>query len=167
MTFQFTTSHGGRLQDLNLFQAPESLSIHDLTRRSTITIFPRYDLCNLSIHDLTRRSTIIFLSLGHLKLFQFTTSHGGRQYTADDEEPECPFNSRPHTEVDVVQRMMRELRSSFNSRPHTEVDKRKRFSKEHIDLSIHDLTRRSTKPLPVGYVVSIFQFTTSHGGRRS
>ena len=107
---------------------------------------PRRHLIKLSIHDLTRRST-----KGQTKLVYWTDS----------------FNSRPHKEVDV-QRIFNHLyRLPFNSRPHKEVDfpyiKRSmreksfqfttsqggrpvacRCTENHRNLSIHDLTRRST-----------------------
>ena len=78
-SFQFTTSQGGRLAsqtditmtlrtfnsrphkevDKVLYHLHEiiSLSIHDLTRRSTIYVMLSSKRANLSIHDLTRRST--------------------------------------------------------------------------------------------------------------
>ena len=56
-SFQFTTSRGGR----RLFQEVRrhilSLSIHDLTRRSTVINRLLKIYSRLSIHDLTRRST--------------------------------------------------------------------------------------------------------------
>ena len=78
------------------------LSTHDLTRRSTIQCSPFRLLGLLSTHDLTRRSTVIkrsqhsgsesFNSRPHTevdsdrfniddynRIFQLTTSHGGRQ----------------------------------------------------------------------------------------
>ncbi len=56
--FQFTTSQGGRhFGHVGVFDHPV-LSIHDLTRRSTILTFLRYIDMILSIHDLTRRSTL-------------------------------------------------------------------------------------------------------------
>ena len=77
------------------------------------------------------------------------------------------FNSRPHTEVDVHRLELQLSRiKPFNSRPHTEVDLLAGiiFSIK-IVLSIHDLTRRSTSPVLIRRKRTIFQFTTSHGGR--
>ena len=54
--FQFTTSQGGRRLEWHRFEDAQSLSIHDLTRRST--------------GRLTANSAAI--------AFQFTTSQGGR-----------------------------------------------------------------------------------------
>ena len=80
LVFQFTTSRGGRLRLLQLTDLTDNLSIHDLTRRSTLL----RDNCGftnpLSIHDLTRRSTSNLRNTGN------TVSS---------------FNSRPHEEVDL------------------------------------------------------------------
>ena len=57
-TFQFTTSQGGRLSPQLLQIIYCSLSIHDLTRRSTTAGLFLMRTGDLSIHDLTRRSTI-------------------------------------------------------------------------------------------------------------
>ena len=125
--FQFTTSHGGR---------------HDLTIEQIDTVFFQFTtshggrqyLCkytrlylNLSIHDLTRRSTHNAIASLFKSSFQFTTSHGGRRLLSADPQKLYTFNSRPHTEVDP-----------------TEAAK----NCYEICLSIHDLTRRSTK-LPI------------------
>ena len=99
--FQFTTSQGGRrrlpkvfsitkllsIHDLtrrstivdNRFFQPAGLSIHDLTRRSTEYSLRRRRSCDLSIHDLTRRSTCHAPLSAVPKAFQFTTSQGGRR----------------------------------------------------------------------------------------
>ena len=77
----------------------------------------------LSIHDLTRRSTIFFR---HIAISW------------------RPFNSRPHTEVDLTDGTEVIKPATFNSRPHTEVD--------------HNRHRKAG-------ISNSFQFTTSHGGR--
>ena len=99
--FQFTTSQGGRpfpgfsVRELSTFNSRphkevdlfwqnhgihEKLSIHDLTRRSTLTKLAQKDAdYALSIHDLTRRSTVYAQRKESLdNAFQFTTSQGGR-----------------------------------------------------------------------------------------
>ena len=55
--FQFTTSHGGRQEQTLKAPITSDLSIHDLTRRSTIILNIFLFSVDLSIHDLTRRST--------------------------------------------------------------------------------------------------------------
>ena len=57
LIFQFTTSQGGRLISSAFLFDSISLSIHDLTRRSTSLGRRRAVGMDLSIHDLTRRST--------------------------------------------------------------------------------------------------------------
>ena len=55
----------------------------------------------------------------------------------------------------------------FNSRPHKEVDLlRNKFVKNHIIISTHDLTRRSTREYRHREKLLSFQLTTSQGGRR-
>ena len=131
-----------------LYPVIMSLSIHDLTRRST-QVPPSHHLCtrpfnsrpheevdnsrrvhsgglsSLSIHDLTRRSTtsgVLFAQVIDLSIHDLTrrsTSLLSLILVL------IPFNSRPHEEVD------RSICSSLSSNT----------------LSIHDLTRRST-PFP-------------------
>ena len=150
------------------FKGNVNLSIHDLTRRSTEEVFDYINRGSLSIHDLTRRST---------SLLSWTVTMP------------TSFNSRPHKEVDDDVTQPENLKKSFNSRPHKEVDQLYRSHQSRsTELSIHDLTRRSTFPSVSdnGYssVLSIhdltrrstfctavsnasvfFQFTTSQGGR--
>ena len=145
---------------------------------------------DLSIHDLTRRSTIGFLLSGVIPMsfnsrphkevddllyplfsfvvfFQFTTSQGGRQHLSSSQRLFLSFNSRPHKEVDPGRTIsfvhslalsIHDLtrRSTvrffgylvavlpFNSRPHKEVDIPEPVAGGRSGLSIHDLTRRST-----------------------
>ena len=105
-------------------EADNGLSIHDLTRRSTKSGGSVSAPSRLSIHDLTRRSTTS--SEPHLKTrdFQFTTSQGGRPLMI------LPSHTFPR---------------SFNSRPHKEVDYLLDSDFCCVILSIHDLTRRSTR----------------------
>ena len=65
LSFQFTTSQGGRPRMTGRRHGKMHLSIHDLTRRSTcrLHLFRLYIL--LSIHDLTRRSTIRPVPFGY------------------------------------------------------------------------------------------------------
>ena len=145
LAFQFTTSQGGRQiqwhsflrynhfnsrphkevdENQNQGHNVRSISIHDLTRRSThpdhrwhsgnsyfnsrphkevddIRQKIHVQLWQISIHDLTRRSTssCVYVSEG-----------------ADH------FNSRPHKEVDPLATSPLAITSDFNSRPHKEVD---------------------------------------------
>ena len=121
------------------------LSIHDLTRRSTLLLIHVNVLCLLSIHDLTRRSTLVLRDVaGQL----------------------CPFNSRPHKEVDFLEDRTGRFQRPFNSRPHKEVDAKIIEELTSGFLSIHDLTRRSTEIRMVLIFPPLhFQFTTSQGGR--
>ena len=56
--FQFTTSQGGRLNESKEDRLVASISIHDLTRRSTGFGSAVGRSKSISIHDLTRRSTL-------------------------------------------------------------------------------------------------------------
>ena len=76
-----------------------------------------------------------------------------------------PFNSRPHEEVDWTGLPLPGKTNPFNSRPHEEVDYAGQVPCYGVSLSIHDLTRRSTiSPEETGSI-TVFQFTTSRGGR--
>ena len=98
------------------------------------------------------------------------------------------FNSRPHEEVDslvavevdkdnlsihdltrrstIPSNTAQIATQSFNSRPHEEVDRHTHFAFVFHFLSIHDLTRRSTLTvIPSVIELTVFQFTTSRGGR--
>ena len=124
LTFQLTTSQGGRRNVYDLTFEDVDISTHDLTRRSTIDhqfLFLRQKYFNsrphkevdffsvnasrpcihISTHDLTRRSTFTFVIVS-LSLYH--------------------FNSRPHKEVDPCCRFDISHRLHFNSRPHKEVD---------------------------------------------
>ena len=78
-----------------------------------------------------------------VKIFQFTTSQGGRQNILYCVPCRTTFNSRPHKEVDV---MIVPLSHS-------------------LELSIHDLTRRSTKRMMKTY--PLYQLSIHDLTRRS
>ena len=129
------------------------LSIHDLTRRSTsnFMLFLLH-VDQLSIHDLTRRSTVYILFLSMI-----TLSFNSRPHKEVDtiEPPSFPgtasFNSRPHKEVDQLCIATSGRQEPFNSRPHKEVDLNRSCHTMSMELSIHDLTRRSTFLLPFSF----------------
>ena len=145
LSFQFTTSQGGRLYGSTALDDIWQLSIHDLTRRSTQSVLIRADWSFLSIHDLTRRSTDKTPVRVPELSFQFTTSQGGRPGERLQPIFELTFNSRPHKEVDHSIRIHKILKMPFNSRPHKEVD-----------VALFNRVKLG----------EIFQFTTSQGGRR-
>ncbi len=143
----------------------------------------------LSIHDLTRRSTLISPDLPETGFFQFTTSQGGRHmfrissylYSTFNSRPHkevdyqphppvClhrPFNSRPHKEVDLSQPVPKSFHRSFNSRPHKEVDLPRRHQRSSR-LSFQFTTSQGGRPYHTSMyrILFTFQFTTSQGGRR-
>ena len=103
-----------------------SISIHDLTRRSTYTSDHQYGFQDISIHDLTRRSTV-----------------------APNHNP-APFSISIHdlTRRSTLHRLfLPEEHHYFNSRPHKEVDMCQEKKWVYNNISIHDLTRRSTVAL--------------------
>ena len=144
--FQFTTSQGGRQPQAGNPEAEEDLAIHDLTRRSTT---PGHQL---------RGEIFSFNSRPHKEV-----DKSRLEWMRDRHS----FNSRPHKEVDGRSGAINPYFSPFNSRPHKEVDMRLRevnmkklnfqfttsqggrlSERDKLDqrqeLSIHDLTRRST-----------------------
>ena len=146
LIFQFTTSRGGRhlmygatfCCSLSFNSRPHEevdvIHIHIISlekifqfttsrggRRLMQTLLS--NTLVLSIHDLTRRSTFPIIFFDAPRDFQFTTSRGGRRTIRMGTRSRATFNSRPHEEVDV-------------SVTADDISIR--------DLSIHDLTRRST-----------------------
>ena len=129
------------------------------------------------------------ISISARILFQFTTSQGGRRRLSLGYHRQKYFNSRPHKEVDSSYFLVFLFAFYFNSRPHKEVDGiSKSVSFTISNISIHDLTRRSTVfdrplsrlrthfnsrphkevdvPSPGTHCDwNVFQFTTSQGGR--
>ena len=146
--FQFTTSQGGRrfsvvqnpLSDVPFNSRPHKevdlvmgyileqmqRPFNSRPHKEVDCMSLLYSLARsyLSIHDLTRRSTVL---------------------EERDFPKRTPFNSRPHKEVDSMFRDDLEYKTPFNSRPHKEVDGIGRIWYRYSDLSIHDLTRRSTR----------------------
>ena len=134
-------------------------------------------LKGISTHDLTRRSTLIRITFLSFSVFQLTTSRGGRPVYTNQLFKQSNisthdltrrstyidlvlmlfgiyFNSRPHEEVDLIQRLVWTLVIHFNSRPHEEVDRRYGNPYRYLDISTHDLTRRSTAYEKVRSIVS-------------
>ena len=75
-----------------------------------------------------------------LILFQLTTSRRGRQE---------PFPMQRY----------------FNSRPHEEVDQFVHGFRDFLNISTHDLTKRSTWLHSAHFTIEVFQLTTSRRGR--
>ena len=188
LEFQFTTSQGGRPSISQWLSYWRFISIHDLTRRSTLPRRSHLHHYFISIHDLTRRSTRTrFCHFGFSMSFQFTTSQGGRLKLTQASQPSETFqfttsqggrpliygfwvfrwyfNSRPHKEVDTDVFNQHVFEQYFNSRPHKEVDPKCWGNRTKSDISIHDLTRRSTSLRVFFESPTSFQFTTSQGGR--
>ena len=145
------------------------LSTHDLTRRSTTSALSMLNAYALSTHDLTRRSTgsvTIFVSVSS---FQLTTSQGGRPASCNRSMySRISFNSRPHKEVDEVSEVTEQELIELSTHDLTRRSTKSPFKvRKPVDLSTHDLTRRSTICRELKSVVaSTFQLTTSQGGRR-
>ena len=150
ITFQFTTSQGGRPGSPKRIPSTLCLSIHDLTRRSTCwdgrggedNDLSIHD--SLSIHDLTRRSTSGRKNKEWKVSFQFTTSQGGRLNGTIITERALFFQFTTSQGGRRYQNNLTDSRVSFNSRPHKEVDAVRCHQGRSRNLSIHDLTRRST-----------------------
>ena len=146
LSFQSTTSQGGRHMVCFIRHICKDLSIHDLTRRSTLSRmrsgFPHRSF-NPRPHKEVDRKTA---EDDEEKInFQSTTSQGGRP------SPECDQDFLIGLSIhDLTRRSTRELGltpssyRTFNPRPHKEVDLGSDPKRSGIILSIHDLTRRST-----------------------
>ena len=121
-TFQLTTSRRGRRFCPTAYSLDKYISTHDLTKRSTSNeMFPKSSF-----------------------RFQLTTSRRGRRIVQTIASPTWHFNSRPHEEVDKHRQIPLPLLKNFNSRPHEEVDMVQVNRNIMINISTHDLTKRST-----------------------
>ena len=140
-TFQFTTSRGGRPADCPLI-AVKLLSIHDLTRRSTLTLFSLFPaMCSFNSRPHEEVDGFSHPSLLYTFIFQFTTSRGGRRKSTHRIRRSGSF----------------QFTTSRGGRRSGRLQSILLFG-----LSIHDLTRRSTKPAliaPVHKVLSIHDLT--------
>ncbi len=146
LSFQFTTSQGGR-------------------RRQGL---PDRTVCKLSIHDLTRRSTCFLTNPKWIGAFQFTTSQGGRLRWVKVFQVVIDLSihdlTRRSTSGDKDRQKDGSLSIHDLTRRSTKVQGQQAYKES--DLSIHDLTRRSTFPIHNTPTLHYcFQFTTSQGGR--
>ena len=144
--FQLTTSRRGRRGIAPMWKAHDSVSTHDLTKRSThrgylaatCTTFQlttsrrgrhiRSFLCILSravsTHDLTKRSTKASSRIANGEfMFQLTTSRRGRHR-----------HEQLHPDVWIVSTHDLTKRSTRHDREH----------RQGREVSTHDLTKRST-----------------------
>ena len=122
--FQLTTSRRGRRGIAPMWKAHDSVSTHDLTKRSTHHLSNTDHIDRVSTHDLSKRSTVGTIGRKTAVTFQLTTSRRGRHTPGRSFfSPTTSFNSRPHEEVDTL-RTPSALSATvcFNSRPHEEVD---------------------------------------------
>ena len=121
--FQFTTSQGGRLYRPGLRQKFPYLSIHDLTRRSTVLRL----FHGLTIHPFNSRPHKE-VDLQQASCEQVLEPFNSRPHKEVDQRKPGrigvyeSFNSRPHKEVDIHGKALKNFKISFNSRPHKEVD---------------------------------------------
>ena len=144
MTFQLTTSQGGRLS----IPAEKSISEHFNSR-------PHKEVDSLGVATIISDVT-----------FQLTTSQGGRPFLLITRSWMVYFNSRPHKEVDILKSDI------FVSKGISTHDLTRRSTLSHscvitgLLISTHDLTRRSTEQKARIAALKIFQLTTSQGGRR-
>ena len=102
-------------------------------------------LIGISTHDLTKRSTPrVDIAISNA-LFQLTTSRRGRRQLLLHIWRKRYFNSRPHEEVDALERLpvpfpiTFQLTTSRRGRPHRFI-----ICNNLIVISTHDLTKRST-----------------------
>ncbi len=124
------------------------------------------NICNLSIHDLTRRSTRAPVHLPLRLPFQFTTSQGGRPGRVEEVSGEMIFQfttsqgGRLYRGISDQQTYAFQFTTSQGGRPPAFIQ-----SPAQWHLSIHDLTRRSTKSVNV--VVYIINLSIHDLTRRS
>ena len=135
MTFQFTTSHGGRL----LWIGRGKKEVGSFNSRPHTEV----DLPYWAAYCLRAG-------------FQFTTSHGGRHMVMHGKHMSMHLSIHDLTRRSTFFLFRCPVRlHPFNSRPHTEVDSMLVSSFRFVDLSIHDLTRRSTRERPPAQMETI------------
>ena len=140
--FQLTTSRGGRQQNtvcIHIFQLTTSRGGRPMSIMEPVQH-------GISTHDLTRRSTSMRLETQPVSYISTHTLTRGRQ---------CLY---------VI---FHEL--CFNSHPPHERGRPLPTATFCVitNISTHDLTKRSTNPNYIYIGGSIFQLTTSRGGRHS
>ena len=146
--FQFTTSQGGRPMMRQHIWIWHILSIHDLTRRSTLSGSHKSGSGSLSIHDLTRRSTCsgnflfcgFFLSIHDLTrrstIFPSEGLYSALLSIHDLTRRSTIFK------IPVIRIEPFQFTTSQGGRHFFDT-----IAKVGTNLSIHDLTRRSTVSL--------------------
>ena len=190
--FQFTTSQGGRQRSIWKFYRMVIFQFTTSQGGRQYGGFRPVLKLDLSIHDLTRRSTIPF----GVYIYSYATfnSRPHKEVDRSSDSLHCgssSFNSRPHKEVDANAPAWVDLSGTFQfttsqgGRPSvmrrrmilenfqftTSQGGRLSDIRDHLryySLSIHDLTRRSTQQCILNRIHHVnFQFTTSQGGRRN
>ena len=78
--FQLTTSRRGRRGIAPMWKAHDSVSTHDLTKRSTHHLSNTDHIDRVSTHDLSKRSTVGTIGRKTAVAFQLTTSRRGRRF---------------------------------------------------------------------------------------
>ena len=144
LVFQFTTSQGGRPARRAL--RPPEQYFNSRPHKEVDVLFDS-TICSklISIHDLTRRSTIPKASDNLPATFQFTTSQGGRQDIETAYMIIIIFQFTTSQGGRLRGGILADnTKGYFNSRPHKEVDRTRSTCFYRTGISIHDLTRRST-----------------------
>ena len=139
--FQLTTSRGGRRRKSSDWIGENVISTHDLGAERMLR--GEYFI---STHDLTRRSTILDAGAEVLKIFQLTTSWGGRSSFRNFKckvpgisTHDLAKRSTPAADESVQMPKLFQLTTSQGDRPEWRLGKIGKSS-----LSTHDLARRST-----------------------
>ncbi len=144
-----------------------AISTHDLTRKSTNSSLPCSSKMHISTHDLTRRST--HSSFAFYFFGAISTHDLARRSTSRWTDLEFVLQFQLTTSQGGRPLLMKlpALEHHFNSRPHKEVDNWFIHNVMSHLISTHDLTRRSTRTASSKPCAYPFQLTTSRGGRPS
>ena len=126
-------------------RSTDTISTHDLTRKSTNSSLPCSSKMHISTHDLTRRSTRAWCMIYALvRVFQLTTSRGGRRMATLYAIAQTLFQLTTSRGGRQESKKAEAELKYFNSRPHEEVDTADHTPYNAYYISTHDLTRRST-----------------------
>ena len=144
--FQLTTSRRGRRGIAPMWKAHDSVSTHDLTKRSTHHLSNTDHIDRVSTHDLSKRSTVGTIGRKTAVAFQLTTSRRGRRRSKEHQTRFANVSTHDLTKRSTGPALTPcQWQKSFNSRPHEEVD---------------------SSPAPPNPSPTVFQLTTSRRGRQ-
>ena len=144
--FQLTTSRRGRRGIAPMWKAHDSVSTHDLTKRSTHHLSNTDHIDRVSTHDLSKRSTVGTIGRKTAVAFQLTTSRRGRRRSKEHQTRFANVSTHDLTKRSTYARAF--FLFSYNKFQLTTSRRGRLISctskSVSYGVSTHDLTKRST-----------------------